>query len=667
MLPLRKRRQPLLISIFCLVNLIAFGQVTEQWVSKYSGAGNSSDQGRDIVVDKKGNVYVTGRSTSSTTGDYTTIKYSSEGKQLWVRTYDGPGKSEDIAVSVAVDDAGNVYVTGGSPGIGSGNDYATIKYDAEGNQLWVKRYNGPGNAYDVATSLTLDHLGNVYVTGIVSISENDTDYATIKYDNNGNELWVRGYHGTAGLQDEAISIASDKSGNVYVTGRSTNKETFSDYATIKYDASGNELWVKTYNGVANAADAARFIAVDEFGNSYVTGSATAYGTITDYATIKYDASGNTVWVKTYNGPVNHQDLATQLAIDELGNVYVTGWSSGDKNLYDYATIKYDANGNQMWVRRYNGPANSVDIAESIAVMNGNIYVTGGSGGLGNGDDFVTICYDAIGNELWLKRFDGAAHGFDIGYAVAADADGNCYVTGQTQGIQTGDDITTIKYGQPLPLKVDAGEDRTIYLGYGSNCTTLGVKTSGGNPPYSYMWSPTGSTASTISVCPSATTTYTVTVSDGDGHIASDRIKVNVVDVRCGNNKILVCHKGDKICISPNAVPAHLKHGDNLGPCVVSPGKDDCIGSPLQVFNTPNPFTNATRFQYELCESGRILIVVFDGTGRKVSTLVNGERKAGVYSIDSYGSKLHNGIYYYLATLITDRKVFVKTGKMVKVK
>jgi hypothetical protein len=78
--------------------------------------------------------------------DYATIKYDAQGNQLWVARYNGPGNADDRASVIAVDDKGNSYVSGSSMGSGNGthNDFATIKYDPNGQQLWVARYHGPG-------------------------------------------------------------------------------------------------------------------------------------------------------------------------------------------------------------------------------------------------------------------------------------------------------------------------------------------------------------------------------------------------------------------------------------------------------------------------------------------------------------------------------------------
>ena len=322
----------------------------------------------------------------------------------WVKRYNGSANGSDIAYAIAVDDAGNTYVTGSSFTSGeSERDYATIKYDSNGNELWVRRYNGPGNYYDSAIAIAVDGAGNSYVTGTSYGIGSMSDYATIKYDTNGNELWVRRYNGPENYPDMAMAIAVDDAGNSYITGRSYHGNGVPGYATVKYDTNGNELWVKRYNNNSNwNSDSAHAIAVDGDGNAYVTGESYSNGSTFDYATIKYDTNGNELWVKRYNGPGNNYDGATAMVVDDVGNTYVTGRSVGSGSSYDYATVKYDTNGNELWVKRYNGFGSHYDGATAIAVDHaGNSYVTGGSGGVLSGA-YATIKYDAHGNELWGK-------------------------------------------------------------------------------------------------------------------------------------------------------------------------------------------------------------------------------------------------------------------------
>jgi hypothetical protein len=112
--------------------------------------------------------------------DYATVKYDVDGNQLWVARFNGPADAQDTASALAVDADGSVYVTGSSTGLLSSTDYATVKYDADGNQLWVARFNGPADAQDTASALAVDADGNVYVTGYSGISFSNFDYVTIK-------------------------------------------------------------------------------------------------------------------------------------------------------------------------------------------------------------------------------------------------------------------------------------------------------------------------------------------------------------------------------------------------------------------------------------------------------------------------------------------------------
>ena len=209
------------------------GGVQEEWVARYDGPRNGSDEANAIAIDSAGNVYVTGESVGGYY-DYTTVKYDSFGQEQWVARYNGPQNSVDEAHAIAIDSAGNVYVTGESVGLGTDDDYATVKYDSSGQEQWVARYNGPGNGSDEANAIALDSAGNVYVTGKSVGAGNDDDYATVKYDSSGQEQWVARYNGPGNGVDLANAIALDSAGNVYVTGGSEGLGIGFDYATIKY-------------------------------------------------------------------------------------------------------------------------------------------------------------------------------------------------------------------------------------------------------------------------------------------------------------------------------------------------------------------------------------------------------------------------------------------------
>ena len=161
---------------------------------------------------------------------------SAQVTEAWMVQHDGLKRlrSDTHPVGFAVDTTGNAYVTGYSVGSYTSDDYATVKYDANGNEIWVARYNGPYNEWDCPTALAVDVAGNVYVTGL-SYNQGTliNDYATIKYDTSGNQLWVARYNGPGNGNDEAMAIAVDGAGNVYVAGAITGMNSGYDFATIK--------------------------------------------------------------------------------------------------------------------------------------------------------------------------------------------------------------------------------------------------------------------------------------------------------------------------------------------------------------------------------------------------------------------------------------------------
>ena len=428
-----------------LQNAVA-GTATLEWAKHYgSGANESIDEATAIAVDKSGNFFVTGRSTQLSFGaDYCTVKYDASGTEIWVARYDSG--YEDHSVAVAVDGTGNVYVTGYSASPSSSWDFITIKYDADGREKWVRRYNGPGDSDDQPSALSVDSSGYVYITGYSTGSDSYNDYATIKYTSDGDQLWVARYNGALNSYDGASALVVDGTGNVYVTGYSGGSATSNDYTTIKYDAAGVQVWVSRYDGPLSSDDEANALAVDKSGNVYVTGSSNGLGTYSDYATVKYDAAGVQQWVARYNGPGNSHDGGYALAVDGSGNVFVTGFCEDSTSYLDFATIKYDQAGNEKWAVSYDGPGNSADYASFIYLDgSGNAYVAGSSIGFQTSKDYTTIKYDAAGNEQWVARYNGPGYSDDQPGAFAADESGNIYLTGYSTGLDTYYDYATVKY------------------------------------------------------------------------------------------------------------------------------------------------------------------------------------------------------------------------------
>ena len=329
---------------------------------RWNGPENSGDAAYDLAIDNSGNVYVTGESYGNPlfARDYSTVKYLPNGDTAWVRRYAKWG--DQVASAIAIDDSNNIYVTGISGEGPEGWELCTIKYLPSGDTVWVRRYPGDNAGWWRAYSITVDRAGNVYVTGTGRGStEYDYAYVTIKYHPNGDTIWVRKYNGPGNSFDRPFGIAVDDSNYVYVTGESGG-----GHATIKYYPNGDTAWVRSSGSGGDKA-----IAVDDFGNVYVTGG---------FGTIKYNANGNQLWIGSYGG--------YDIALDGANNVYVTNSDS------DYVTTKYYPNGDTAWMRRYSGTGNG-NAARAIAVDgSGNVYVTGYSYGSGTDwrPDYATVKY-----------------------------------------------------------------------------------------------------------------------------------------------------------------------------------------------------------------------------------------------------------------------------------
>jgi outer membrane protein assembly factor BamB len=419
------------------------------WVRFYTGPGTGSDSATSVAVARSGSaVFVTGsslRSSGPTIFDYATVGYdAATGARLWARRYTGAGGAGGSAVAVAVDPSGRtVFVTGQSPGPGSGADYVTIAYDAAtGSQLWLSRYNGPANGSDTPAALAVSPDGSrVFVTGESQGSQATMgDYATVAYDAaTGAQMWASRYNGPASRFDDARSLAvGPHGGTVYVTGASTGIGTHSDYATVAYNtATGAQRWVSRYNGPRRKYDRAVSVVVGRGGHAvYVTGTSGRA-----FATVAYDAgTGTQLWVRRFTGGASNNNRAFSQAVSPSGGmVYVTGFAiNRNSGHMDIATVSYRAStGALLWAKLTSPKADASGDAVAVGPGGHTVYVTGTAFTA----TATTVAYNAATGSLrWIRRYPGFGNALAISQVT-----GTVFVTGSTGFRASGEDYLTIAY------------------------------------------------------------------------------------------------------------------------------------------------------------------------------------------------------------------------------
>jgi DNA-binding beta-propeller fold protein YncE len=352
----------------------------------------------------------------------------------------------------------------------------------------VVRFDGAGGGNDVATSVAASPDGTrFFVTGYAFDSpEHGDDYVTIGYDADGRRLWGASYDGLAASVDNALAIGVDPAGErVFVTGNSFGgPETSTDFATVAYDAvTGNELWVKRFDGLAHGTDAGSALSVSPDGQTlYVTGATTTSGDGLLHAQfLAYDtATGSRRWASTFTGPPGATQETFDLGVTPDGQGLI---AAGYQYLaaLDYLAIRVNAaTGAGRWWRAMDFGGEEVARALAVAPSKGLVVITGarspGGGGRPShpsggtcvsglngatgasaasgadrgtvGADYVTVGVDtASGRVRWTSIYDGPAHDCDEAFAVDIDPTGSrAFVTGSSFGAGTDGDYATVAYG-----------------------------------------------------------------------------------------------------------------------------------------------------------------------------------------------------------------------------
>ena len=421
---------------FLLLIFIHFNEANSQWVQRFHSVNNVFPG--PMITDNSGNIYTAGFSGYYYDwGDFLIIKYSSSGELQWQRYYDGSFHGYDYPYSIGIDDSGNVYVCGISEFAENQVENILIKYNNSGLEKWQKKIGRVGYipiSYQQYMDMKVEGDGSIYVT----TPQSNIGFSTIRFNLNGDSIWVNKLSSDSYPRKMAID-----SGNVYVSGMLEN-----DIMTIKYSKTGEQLWIRSYDGVEHNDDLANTVDTDDSGNVYVSGVTNANVLpYRQFSTLKYDKSGLLLWVRSYNADyfTSSTDVLSQ-AVDDSGNVYISG-----QNDYQGIIIKYNTYGTRMWFT-YQGSLGSVYRSIKFDDFD-NVFLTGRGIFEQTNSNLITYKYSPSGLLLWSHSYGGNYD--DEGYCLVLDNSGNVIVTGTS--IQNGSrDIVTIKYqNQSLNLNLSA--------------------------------------------------------------------------------------------------------------------------------------------------------------------------------------------------------------------
>lgn len=359
----------------------------------------------------------------------------------------------------------NVYIVGATLN-GSGNyDILVAKYDSKGAQLWINQYNGAGNGHDVGTGIDVDAGGNVYITGTVTTATS-VDLIVIRYNSSGVQLWLQTYNGTGNFYDAGadVKLVTGTNFGVYVTGSSYNASGNTDFLTIKYSPAGVFQWVNTYDHTTGMNDAAVRIIIRPT-QVVVTGAVQTAASTYRCAAVRYDPlTGAQIGTAASSSSSSNITEVNDMVIDASDNIYITGTGivAGQGN--NYFTIKFNASLVLIWEEIYNGTSNLDDVAKGIQLdASGNVFVTGYTTTTTEGRNYATIKYNTGGVQQWIQFYNDALNLDDEATGIALDNSGNAYVTGYTTTALNQKDFYTIKYNTSGAMIWKIGTDGDRHL------------------------------------------------------------------------------------------------------------------------------------------------------------------------------------------------------------
>jgi hypothetical protein len=508
---------------------------------------------------------------------------------------------------------------------------------AQADTAWVRTWNS--GYWDEAHSVTTDDSNNIYVAGWSYEWGVNYDFIFAKYDANGNLKWSKTRSYSTG--EQATKILYDHAGHIYIAGfvNGVYSHTGGSFCLMKYTLNGDSIWEyidnNTYDGEVKA------MAIDKSGNIIIAGfeNTGSTGISSDYMTMKIDSGGTLQWYKTFNnwGP-NQSNKIYDLCIDKHDAIYVTGICDDSVNFYtDIITFKYDKDGNEIWKKQYNGPFNYYDGVRKILVDDKiNVFVTGFcSSNSPAQSDIVLLKYDSLGTLKLSSFYDfkPAPQSFDEPVDMKLDGAGNIYIVGKSSSnnSQATMRIATLKFNS---------EGDTVW--------TRRWGLSGDKQPQQMIMDDAANIYITGHYYANNGTGYNgITMKyDSSGRLlweSSYEDSTNKEQLLFGitldnENDIIVTGRTHSPTTFDFATIKYRNH--SVGINVVKENSES-----LLVYGYPNPFSTKTTLNYYLPAYSESTLRIYTILGREIATIRDAEKRIGWHSYTFDTGELPSGIYF----------------------
>lgn len=373
------------------------------------------------------------------------------GQLTWELTVGSGYGQVDQGFAVFPDDDGGALVGGYLAADEAGaRDGWLARYDASGSLRWEVTLTGPGGGNDEIRAAVGDGSGSFYAAGYISGPKGQgLDAWVARYDETGVEQWVHTYDGPDSRTDVYDALVLDADGNLILGGYSQSATSSNDVFLRKLDPAGAVLWSRVFPGPSGGSDILWDVDVSPAGHIFAAGyEGGPAGEGRNAWLGKFDTDGNEIWSRSFNGPASLDDQLIGLAAVDEDEVVVSGYHTASSIPWELLVRRYDSLGMIVWTDRYAGGTSEGAHAFGMTVdpEDGKLVVTGSEIVAGVRNVLVRK-YSPEGQESWTSIVPGGAGGPDYGRDAAVASDGSVWVVG---ALDSGADARDVWLGRFTP-------------------------------------------------------------------------------------------------------------------------------------------------------------------------------------------------------------------------